>query len=39
MGKCERCGKEHNRQESEIIIFPNVCKECDIILSNIIKSE
>jgi len=35
MKKCERCGKEYFRQKSEIIVFPNVCKECDRELSNI----
>jgi hypothetical protein len=31
---CERCGKEYRRGEDEIVVFPNVCKECDIFLSN-----
>lgn len=32
--KCERCGKEYRREEDEIVVFPNVCRECDIYLSN-----
>ena len=32
---CERCGQEYKRDyEKEIIVMPNVCRSCDIFLSN-----
>lgn len=35
MKKCERCNKEYKRDyKKEIVVMPNVCKECDIFLSN-----
>jgi len=35
MRTCERCGKKYERTNAEIIVYPNVCHECDVFLSNI----
>jgi len=32
---CRRCGKEYSRDEKEIVVFPGVCRDCDIFLSNL----
>jgi len=32
---CERCGNEYSRSEKEIIVYPNLCRTCDVYLSNV----
>jgi len=37
---CERCGKEYRRDyEKEIVVMPNVCRDCDIFLANVNQGE
>ena len=27
---CERCAKEFLRSDNEIVVYPNLCKDCEI---------
>jgi len=36
---CERCGNKYERNENEIVVYPNLCKDCEIKITKTLMEE